>query len=143
MNDDLYKFRPAYEKALEDFNRLSHELRGSFESVHDRIDAMLEPIRKAHELTRSLEGIWNSSSMLNELAVVNQRLNDLFRQTTASSRVYADLNLVHRTWLDTIHSNDKIAAQLHVSAKLSLSDVAYKLTVSEQVLSRRLKRGQF
>jgi hypothetical protein len=137
MSDNLQKFRPAYLKIQEDMDRLTRIVKPSYLSIYKQIERSLEPIRQQHlELTRSLELSGRASSYLSEIANANQRWQDLIDKATASSRVFEDLKHIDQSWLDTIKPMHDSIAQLQASAKLSLSDVAFRLTVTEGLFTR-------
>jgi hypothetical protein len=136
MGNDLQNFRPAYLKIQEDLERLSRALKPSYLSVYEQIKRALEPIRRQHlEMTRYIESSRLASSGLGEIVQANQRWQDLIFQATASNRLFQDLNRVHQTWLDKVLPLQDRIAQLQVAAKLSLGEVAYRLTVSERLFA--------
>lgn len=136
MSDDLQKFRPAYLRIQEDMDRLARMVKPSYLSIYEQMERSLEPIRRQHlEITRSLELSGLASSRLAEIAQANQRWQDLIDQATASSRVFEDLGHTHQSWLDAIKPMHDSIAQLQASAKLSLGDVAFRLTVTERLFA--------
>lgn len=136
MSDDLQKFRPAYLKIQEDMDRLARMVKPSYLSIYEQIERSLGPIRQQHlELMRSLELSGLTSSRLSEIAQANQHWQNLIDQATASSRVFEDLKQTHQSWLDHIKPVHDSIAQLQASAKLSLGDVAFRLTVTERLFA--------
>jgi hypothetical protein len=77
-----------------------------------------------------------SSSQLGLIVEANQRLQGLIDNTTVSTRIFQDLSQVHKTWTDKITPMQNSIAQLQAAAKLSMSSVAYQLTVTERLFSR-------
>lgn len=136
MSDDLQKFRPAYLKIQEDMDRLTRMVKPSYLSIYEQMERSFEPIRQQHlEFKRSLELSGLASSRLSEIAQANQRWQDLIDQATASSRVFEDLKHTHQSWLDAIKPMHDSIAQLQASAKLSLGDLAFRLTVTERLFA--------
>lgn len=136
MGNDLQHFRPAYLKIQEDMERLSRALKVSYPRFYEQIERALEPIRRQHmEMTRYIEISRLASSGLGEIVQANQRWQDLIVQATASNRLFEDLNRVHQTWLDKLLPVQDSMAHLQVAAKLSLGEVAYRLTVSERLFA--------
>lgn len=136
MSDDLQKFRPAYLRIQKDLDRLARMVKPSYLNIYEQMERSLEPIRRQHlEITRSLELSGLASSRLAEIAQANQRWQDLINQATASSRVFEDLRHTHHSWLDAIKPMHDSIAQLQASAKLSLGDVAFRLTVTERLFA--------
>jgi len=136
MSDGLQKFRSAYLKIQEEMDRLARMAKPSYLSIYEQMERSFEPIRRQHlELKRSLELSGHAFSRLTEIAQANQRWQDLIDQATASSRVFEDLKHTHQSWLDAIKPMHDSIAQLQASAKLSLGDVAFRLTVTEQLFA--------
>lgn len=115
-----------------DFDRINQ----SFKPLVDfnkKIESTLEPLRRLREqMGRS---ILVSKRMI-EVVQANQNLQHIIDQTTASSRLAADLTRVHHTWLRDLTSVQDQAAALQVAANLSLGKMAYRLTVSECMFAR-------
>ena len=136
MDDDLRHFRPAYLKIQEEIERMNHALKPSYLSIFKQIERELEPIRRKHlEILRSIELSECVFSHLAEIVQANQRWQDLIHQTTASSRVFEDINRIHQTWLEKIKPVQETAAQLQARAKLFLADIAYSMTVTERLFT--------
>lgn len=137
MSDDLQKFRPTYLRIQEDMDRLARMVKPSYLNIYEQMERSLEPIRRQHlEITRSLELSGLASSRLAEITQANQRWQDLIDQATASSRVFEDLRHTHHSWLlDAIKPMHDSIAQVQASAKLSLGDVAFRLTVTERLFA--------
>lgn len=136
MDDDLRHFRPAYLKLQEDMERLNRALKPSYLSVYEQMEQALEPIRRHHlEISRSIEFSGLASSHLAEIVQANQRWQDLIDQASASSRVFEDIKRTHQTWLEGIRPMQDSIEQLQAAAKLSLGDIAYRMTVSERLFA--------
>jgi hypothetical protein len=136
MDDDLRHFRPAYLKIQEDMERLNHALKPSYLSVYEQMERALEPIRRQHlEISRSIELSGLASSRLAEIVHANQRWQDLIDQATVSGRVFEDIKRTHQTWLEGIRPMQDSIEQLQATAKLSLGDIAYRMTVSERLFA--------
>lgn len=136
MGDDLRDFRPAYLKLQEDLERLSRALKPSYVNFYDHMERAFEPIRRQHlELIRSLDISRVTSSRLAEIVQANQRWQTLIEQTTSSARIFENLQRTHQTWLDSIKTTQDSLAQLQAAAKLSVSDIAYRLTVTERLFA--------
>jgi len=136
MGKDFQDFRPAYLKLQEEIERLSRALKPTYLNFYDQMERALEPIRRQHmEITRSIELSGFASSRLEEIAQANQRWQDLIDQASASTRVFVDLKRTHQTWLDAIKPVQDSIAQLQAAAKLSLGNVAYRLTVTERLFA--------
>lgn len=133
MSDDLQKFKSAYLKMKRDMDRLSHMVKPSYLSIYEQMERSLEPIRRQHlEIVRSLEP---THSRLAEITQANQHLHDLIEQATISNRVIEDLKNTHQSWLKSSKPMYDNIAQLQASAKLSLSNVAFQLTVTERLFA--------
>jgi len=136
MKNDLRQFRSAYLKIQEDMERLSRALKPSYLSIYEQMERALEPIRRQHlEVARSIKLSGLASSRLTEIVHANQRWQDLIDQTTASSRIFEDLTRTHQTWQDAIKPMQDSIAQLQAATKLSLGNVAYRLTVTERIFA--------
>ncbi len=136
MGNDFKNFRPAYLKLQEDMERLSRVLKPSYMGIYEQMERALEPIRRHHlEITRAIELSGVASSRMLEIIHANQRWQDLIDQATTSARVFEDMTRTHQTWLDTIKPMHDRIAHLQAAAKLSLSDVAYRLTVTERLFA--------
>ena len=115
-----------------DFDRINQSFKPLVD-FHRQIESTLEPLRRLREqMGRS---ILVSKRMI-EVVQANQNLQHIIDQTTASSRLAADLTRVHHTWLRDLTSVQNQAAALQVEAKLSLGKMAYRLTVSECMFAR-------
>ena len=137
MDDDLRHFRPAYLKIQEDMERMKRALRPSYLSVYEQMERALEPIRRQHlEISRSIELSGLASSRLAEIVHANQRWQDLIEQATVSGRAFEDIKRTHQTWLEGIKPIQDSIEQLQAAAKLSLSDIAYRMAVSERLFAR-------
>jgi hypothetical protein len=136
MNDNLQKFRAAYLRIQEDMERMNRALKPSYLSVYEQMERALEPIRRQHlEVSRSMELSGLTSSHLAEIVQANQRWQDLIDQATVSSRVVEDIKRTHQTWLEGIKPMQDSITQLQAAAKLSLGDMAYRMTVSERLFA--------
>ena len=137
MVDELRNFRPAFLKIQEDMvERLNRMLKPSYIDFYEQIDRALEPIRRQHqEISKSLESFKLDSSPLAAIVQANQRWQELNNQATASSRVYEDLARTHQLWLDRIKPMQDRIEQLKAVAKLSLGDIAYRMTVTERLFA--------
>lgn len=136
MDDDLRHFRPVYLKLQEDMERLNRALKPSYLSVYEQMERALEPIRRQHlEISRSIELSGLASSRLAEIVHANQRWQDLIDQATVSGRVFEDIKRTHQTWLEGIRPMQDSIEQLQATAKLSLGDIAYRMTVSERLFA--------
>jgi restriction endonuclease S subunit len=136
MKNDFRKFRPAYLRIQEDIERLTRMVKPSYLSVYEQMERALEPIRRRHlEMTRSIELSELASSRLTEIVQANQRWQDLIVQATTSTRAIEDFGRTHQTWLDKINPMQDSIAQLQAAAKMSLGDVAYRMTVTERIFA--------
>jgi len=136
MKDDLRHFRPAYLKIQEDMERLNRALKPSYLGIYEQMERALEPIRRQHlEISRSIERSGLASSRLAEIVQANQRWQDLIDQSTASTRVFEDIKRPHQTWREGMKPMQDRIAQLQAAAKLSLGDVAYRMTVTERLFA--------
>jgi len=133
---DLQEFQPAFLRIQEDMERLSRLEKPSYLGVYEQMDRALEPIRKQHlEFARTFEISGVASKHLAEAVRANQHLQELFDQATASSHVFKDLAKIHQSWLDGVKPLEESIAQVQAAARRSVEDVAYKLTISEGILS--------
>ncbi|MDO8473039.1 MAG: hypothetical protein Q7T05_04395 [Dehalococcoidia bacterium] len=133
---DLQSFRPAYLKIQEDMEFLSRALNPSYLGVYQQMERILEPIRQQHlEITRSIASFGLRSPQLAEIARANQHWQDLVAQATASTRVFDDLLRTHQTWLDQITPMGDSVAQLQAATKLLLTDVTFRMTVTETLFA--------
>ena len=73
---------------------------------------------------------------MTEIVQANQHWQHMIDQATASSRIVADLTHAHRTWARDFKSIQDRTSGLQVAAKLSLGNMAYRLTVSERMFAR-------
>jgi len=136
MGIDFQNFRPAYLKLQEEMERLSRAFKPAYLSFYEQMEQAFEPIRQQHlELARYIDFSGLASSRLTEIVQANQRWQDLIDQATASTRLFQDLTRTHQTWLDAIKPMQDSIAQLQAAAKLSLGDIAYRLTVTEQIFA--------
>jgi len=136
MNDDIQEFRLAYLRIQENMDRLARMAKPSYLSVYEQMERALEPIRRQHlEISRSIELSGLASSHLAEIVQANQRWQYLIDQATASSRVFEDIKRTHQTWLEGIRPMQDSIEQLQAAAKLSLGDIAYRMTVSERLFA--------
>lgn len=136
IGNDLKNFRPAYLKIQEDMKHLSHVLNPSYLNVYEQMERALEPIRRQHlEMTHAIELSGLASSPLAQIARANQRFQEMVDQATASGRVLEDIRLAHQTWLDKIKPMQDSIAQLEAVARISLSDVAYRMTITERLFA--------
>lgn len=136
VGKDFLNFRPAHLKIQEDMERLSRAVKPSYLSVYEQMERAIEPIRRRHlEMTRSIEFSKLASSRLTEIVQANQCWQDLIDQATTSTRAIEDFSRTHQTWLDKIKPMQDSIAQLQAAAKMSLGDVAYRMTVTERIFA--------
>jgi hypothetical protein len=136
MDNDLRNFRPAYLKLQADIERLNCAFKPSYMDFYEQIGRALEPIRQYHtEISKSLEISGLTSSRLSEIVQANQHWQALIDQATASSRVFENFKWLHQTWLEKIKPMEDNILQLQATAKLFLSDVAYKATLAEHLFA--------
>jgi len=137
MKKDLRQFRPAYLKIQEDMERLNRMVKPSYMSVYEQMERAFEPIRRQHlAMARSIELSGFASSRIAEIVQANQQYQDLIAQTMVSSRLFKDLTSTHQTWLGAVKPMHYSCAQIQAAAKLSLGDVAYRLTVTEHLFAK-------
>jgi Predicted pPIWI-associating nuclease len=133
MANNLPKFQPLYLKLQEDLERLKHTLKPSYLSIQEELARAIEPIRQAHlELARSTDSHGAAFSQLAEIAQANQRWQDLIARTADSVHGFTH---IHQTWSDAIEPMHSAAAQLEAATKLTLGNLAYRLTVTERLLA--------
>jgi hypothetical protein len=131
---DLASFRPAYLSLQLDMERLSRLINPSYLAVQQQMGQLFEPIRQQHlEMIQAISLASRISPQLAEIARANQRWQDLIAQDTPSARILEDFGRAHQTWLAQITPIQDIIAQLQAMVKLSLVDVAYRLTITEQL----------
>ena len=136
MDNDLRNFRPAYLKLQADIERLNCAFKPSYMDFYEQMGRALEPIRQYHtEISKSLEISGLTSSRLSEIVQANQHWQTLIDQATASSRVFEDFKWLHQTWLEKIKPMEDNISQLQATAKLFLSDVAYRATLAEHLFA--------
>lgn len=137
MSHDLQQFRPACLKLQEDMERLCHVLNPSYLNFSDQMERVLEPIRRHHlEVAHSMELAGLASSRLAEMVRANQHLQDLIAQSTVSTRIIQDIRQTHQTWLDRLKPVEDRISGLQAAVKSLLSDVTYRLTVTESLFAR-------
>jgi hypothetical protein len=136
MGNDFQDFRPAYLKLQEEMERLSRTFKPAYLSFYEQMEWAFEPIRRQHlELARYIDLSGLASSRLAEIVQANQRWQDLINQATASTCLFQDLKRTHQTWLDAMKPMQDNIAQLQAATKLSLGDVAYRLTITERLFA--------
>jgi hypothetical protein len=136
MDNDLRGFQLSFLKIQKDMERLGLMINLSYSGVYEQMERALEPVRRQHlELARSIDLSGSSFPCVVEIWKANQRWQQVFDQATASTRVFEDLSRSHQTWLDITKSMQDSIARLQAAAKLSLGNVAYRLTVTERLLS--------
>ena len=137
MGINLNHFIPDYLKIQEEMERLNRMVKPSYLSVYEQMERALEPIRQYHHaFSRAAELAMIPSPYLSEIAQANQRWQDLIEQTTASSKILADLANPHQTWLNKINPLQDSMAQLQAEATMSLSNIAYRMTETERLFAK-------
>ena len=136
MNDNLLSVGFKLRKLHEDMERISHSLQPSYVDFYTRLDQVLWPIQQLHlEIARITTIPDLASIRIAEIAKANQHWQDMIEQATASSRVFADLTRMHETWTRSLTPMQDQIAQLQAEAKLLLSCMTHRLTVSEQLFA--------
>ena len=115
-----------------DFDRINQSSK-LLTDFHSQIENAIEPLRRFREQMRRSA---LASQRMTEIVKANQHWAHVIDQATASSRMVADLTHAHRTWARDFKSLHDQVAGLQVAAKLSLVNVAYRLTVSERMFAR-------
>ena len=143
QNEDLLKRFRKTELPLRDVGSSISILQKNFDQInqsltpfadfHSQIESTLEPLRRLSEqIGRSAL----ASKRMTEIVQANQHWQHMIDQATASSRIVADLTHAHRTWARDFKSIQDRTSGLQVAAKLSLGNMAYRLTVSERMFAR-------
>ena len=136
MENYLLSFRPAYLKIQEDMERLSHALKPSYLSIYEQMSQALAPMRKHHlEITQAFKLSGLASLRLAEIAHANNRWQDLINQAALNSQLFEDFKHTHQTWIDAFKPRQDNLAQIQAMAKLSLCDVAQRLTFTERLFA--------
>ena len=132
MSQELHKIQPVFLKVARDLERANRMFRPSFQAIHDQIDVIFDLAERAHIPFDFIEETLSPLSRLAEVVEANQKWCETFRLATAPSYLLTDFPHVHKTWLPTFQSDNRIVEQLQASAALSLSHVSYLLTVAEK-----------
>jgi len=136
ITNHLLSFRPAYLKIQKDMERLSRALKPSYLNIYEQMSQALAPIREHHlEITRSFELSGLTSSRLAEIALANERWQNLIDQATAMNHHFEGLKRTHQTWIDAFKPMQDNLAQLQAAAKLSLCEVAHRLSFTEHLFA--------
>ena len=120
---------------METINKLA---KPSYLGVIEQMERTLEPIhRQQLEISHALE-MSGAMVRIQEIGNANKHLQELIKQTSATSRITESLAASHQSWLDTIkplqHDFSHLS-QLQASAKLALCDTSLRLAATERLMA--------
>jgi len=118
-----------FSKLHEDMDRLTRSLTPSYVDFYQQIERALGPIRQQHMAFADL-----ASSQVSEIVQANQHWQDMIDQATVSSLMLGNLSHTHETWVKGLKSMQDQLAQLQAATKLTLAEIAHRLTISESMI---------
>jgi hypothetical protein len=131
---ELRDFPPAYSKIQGDLERLSRTVTPSYVSITQQMDRALKPVYTQHlEMARAVERAGSTMSLVGKIVDANMKAQRLIDNVSVSTKLLQDMSGIHRTWSDKFSGLQRDAEGLQAATKLSMSNVAYQLTVTERV----------
>ena len=138
MTNELKTANTALAKLRKDMEAIDRLTKPPSIDLLAHIERTLEPIRRQLEITRTVE-LAGVADYLRNIHDANQRLQEMLRQATDTSRITESLNAAHQSWVDRIsHINDAAErfSRLQVHSRLDLSDISLQLMATERLMSQ-------
>lgn len=138
MDDGLQKPAHAYVSMREQMERLGCALRPSYLSVHEQMTRALEPYLQQHrQLSDAIRHSgFGVSFYLTDIVQASQRWQDLIGQSVAAAAI-EDAERIHKSWrVGVIKSMQDSIAQMQTAATMSLGDLVYRMTATEQMYAK-------
>ena len=138
MSDDIKTAKSAVTKLHQDMEAISRLAKPSYQGVIEQVKHTLEQIHPQQlEISRALE-MSGATARIKEITGVNQRLQKLVEQATATSRISESFSVTHQSWLEhfkPIQHDFSQFLQLQATAKLAMCDASLQLTATEQLMA--------